>query len=538
MGDSVFTTFLRDYYERWALRHVDERAIRASAERAYGKDLGWFFQQWVHGTGLLNYGMGADTTVCATEVGGRGRAKCVTRVRVTRHGELRHPMPVGVRTATGWHMARAKAELDDQWVDVESDTKPDSIALDPFHVTWDWDWRDNTEEAWVGTIHAPDVVVDWPFLKQENRARTIVALAPRVWYSDPQGVMAGVGARTNYIGLTDIHRGLVGTATRRPAGWSTISQIQLRAQADDVYLAPFMNRPLMGVAASAMFLDGIARGTLNKRWNLSPFILANGPQLHLTAEFSGTYPTVMTELPEQWENAHVTELAGRGRWESPRRPDSSRVTVMVDGGVGYAAGRRDPDTPLAPAARSGGYGRVFGSIESFSHLSLGTRTLTIRANAGAAPEAPLQRSIFAASKDPFETFTNNYWRPRGAAFKQPGFAIVPGGGAGLRGFDPVLAFDAVASANVNIDQRVMSFAGPFGRLSIWGGAFGDAGLGSLKDSGTDVFIDLGVGLRVRGRFYDRDVDLRIDVPAVANDPVGTTSSLSRLDRFRLVVDWR
>src|SRR4051812_1695624 len=132
MGDSVFTAFLHDYYNRWAFRHVDERAMRASAERAFGADLGWFFDQWLRGTGLLNYGMGADTTVGANGL-------YVTRVRVTKHGELRHPMPVGVHTAAGWTMARSKVELDDQWVDVQTSAKPDSIALDPFHTTWDWD---------------------------------------------------------------------------------------------------------------------------------------------------------------------------------------------------------------------------------------------------------------------------------------------------------------------------------------------------------------------------------------------------------------
>src|SRR6185436_13834828 len=193
-----------------------------------------FFEQWVHGTGLLNYGMGADTTVCIPNGNGNGNGteRCITRVRVTRHGELRHPMPVGVHTATGWHMARAKAELDDQWVDVASDAKPDSIALDPFHATWDWDWRDNTDEAWVGTIHAPDVVVDWPFLDQQNRARTIVALAPRLWYSNGQGLLVGLGVRTNYIGMTDIHRALIGSGTRSD-GTSINSLLQLRAQADD-----------------------------------------------------------------------------------------------------------------------------------------------------------------------------------------------------------------------------------------------------------------------------------------------------------------
>src|SRR5579884_1280131 len=58
MGDSVFLRFTHDYYDRWALKHVDERAIRASAERAYGKPLDWFFDEWVHGTGLMDYALG------------------------------------------------------------------------------------------------------------------------------------------------------------------------------------------------------------------------------------------------------------------------------------------------------------------------------------------------------------------------------------------------------------------------------------------------------------------------------------------------
>jgi hypothetical protein len=34
LGEAPFAAFLRDYYARWALRHVDEAAMRASAERA------------------------------------------------------------------------------------------------------------------------------------------------------------------------------------------------------------------------------------------------------------------------------------------------------------------------------------------------------------------------------------------------------------------------------------------------------------------------------------------------------------------------
>lgn len=532
MGDSVFTAFLRDYYDRWALRHVDERAMRASAERVYGKDLRWFFDQWVHGTGLLNYGMGADTTVGSP-------AGYVTRVRVTKHGDLRHPMPVGIHTPAGWTIVRSKVEMDDQWVDITTTAKPDSIALDPLHTTWDWDWRDNTEEAWVGTIHAPDVVVDWPFLEQHNRTRTIVALAPRLWYSEPQGLIGGVGARTNYIGLTDLHEVLVGFASRdgRAGGVTTSlqSRLQFRAQADDVYLAPFMTRPLMGVGASIAFLDGIARGTVSRRWNLSPFVYANGPKIGATATISGTYPGESILLPEQWDNAHVTELSGLVHVIAPSLGDSSLNTVTIDAGVGYAAARD-------PSARSRGYGRILASMENVTHLTLGQRILTIRLNAGFAPNAPRQRSIFASSRDPFETFSNNYFRPRGALFKQPDITVIPLGGARMRGFSPLLALDRVISGNFDAAQHFRTWTGPFGRLSLWAGPFADIGTATAASTSPanlteHLLVDAGVGIVVRGKFYDRDIRIRLDAPLIVNRPV-TPASLGGLpSAIRWTVDW-
>ena len=36
LGDSTFRAFFHDYYDRWALKHVDEPAMRTSAERRYG----------------------------------------------------------------------------------------------------------------------------------------------------------------------------------------------------------------------------------------------------------------------------------------------------------------------------------------------------------------------------------------------------------------------------------------------------------------------------------------------------------------------
>ena len=532
MGDSAFTAFLHEYYDRWAMKHVDERAIRGSAERIYGSSLGWFFDEWLRSSGLLNYGVGEDTTVVAN--GGY-----VTRVRVMRFGELRHAMPVGVHTAAGWTIGRAKAELDDQWVDVTTAAKPDSIALDPWHTTWDWDWRDNTKQRWVGTVHAPDVVADWPFLDQANRARTIVGLSPRLWYSNPQGLVGGIGLNANYLGMTDVSSSGLAFASRdgrdaAGAKSNLISRLNFRAATDDVYLSPLMTRPLMGVHVGAAFLDGIARADLARNWDLSPFILANGPNIGATVGVTATYPLDGALLPEQWNNSNVIEAMGSVRYSAPSEPDGQTTTASVEGGVGYSAAR-DLSTTSRP------YARVLASLESETYLAPG-RSVRIGLNAGLAPDAPLQRSIFASSADPWQTFDDDYYRPRGAVFKQPNVSVIPLGGARLRGFSPLLGLNKVVSANIEASQRLKTWSGDFGQLALWAGPFLDAGAASassLSPAGLSdpMLIDAGLGILVRGRFYDRPIMMRLDAPLAVNHPV-TPSSLGGLPAaIRWTLEW-
>ena len=57
-------------------------------------------------------------------------------------------------------------------------------------------------------------------------------------------------------------------------------------------------------------------------------------------------------------------------------------------------------------------------------------------------------------------------------------------------------------------------------------------------TGSHPFVDVGVGIRLRGRFYDRDVDLRLDAPLAVNDPFGGGSGISRPETLRWTFDWR
>ncbi|GLC27935.1 M1 family metallopeptidase [Roseisolibacter agri] len=124
IGDAAFARFLNDYYARWANRHVDEAAMRASAERAAGRDLGWFFTQWVHGVGVVDYAL---RDVAVRETGGGWQV----RGTLVRAGAYRHPISVGVRTESGWTLVQGDAARDSQSIELRVAERPLEVRLDP-----------------------------------------------------------------------------------------------------------------------------------------------------------------------------------------------------------------------------------------------------------------------------------------------------------------------------------------------------------------------------------------------------------------------
>src|SRR5687767_14379111 len=194
LGDSAFVAFLHDYYARWALKHVDERAMRASAERVSGRDLGWFFDQWVHKTGLTDYELrrarwSRDST-----------GSWVTLADVRRRSGYRHPMSVGVRTASGWSFGRVtEPPYDRQVVRIVTQDEPIEVRIDPLHFSWDWDRRNDRMRGFFGS--SPRYGIDWPFLTQGDRERKVALFAPLAWYSAAGGVTPAPRLRENYLGL-------------------------------------------------------------------------------------------------------------------------------------------------------------------------------------------------------------------------------------------------------------------------------------------------------------------------------------------------
>jgi hypothetical protein len=519
MGDSAFLAFTHDYYTRWALKHVDELAMRAAAERAYLHDLDWFFNQWVHHTGLMDYSLGG---VQVTTDG----ARYETTAHVHREGELRHPMPVGVHTASGWTIGRMVAQADNDNVKIVTTERPDLIVLDPYHVTWDWDWRNNVQSAYLLNIREPRLTFNWPWIDQVDRSHSIVAAAPTAWYTNPQGAVFGIRAKTNYLSLVDNYDAGLAFATRRPTTAdgkkpTVATFVNAWVRGENLYL-PGASRPLMGVGGDANYLDGIAKVDLYQKWDLSPFVFTPGPAIGAKAYVTMTVPTSSLLLPEQWDKANVTELGGSAFYKTLVEPDSAYTIFRASAGTGFTS------STSAPAGPSRGYFRAEGSIGAVRPIVGTALQARIRLFGGLANDAPRQRAIFASSQDPFETFNNDLFRGRGALLKQDNVNYLPLGGAGMRGFGINVPLNRVAAANAEVAQRLAVVSGSWGRASVAASLFADLGYGSstlvaLTDSASQAkgergsaLSDAGAGLVFRGHLYDRDVYLRLDAPVFVN----------------------
>jgi hypothetical protein len=127
IGEEAFMRGLRLYYERNALRHVREEDLRAAMEEAAGRDLRWFFLQWIHTTATLDYRVGQVSTRQLDD------GAWETTVEVLREGDAW--MPVTLRV--GDQTQRLENREPTQTVRVRTAARPVEVVLDPDDVLLD-----------------------------------------------------------------------------------------------------------------------------------------------------------------------------------------------------------------------------------------------------------------------------------------------------------------------------------------------------------------------------------------------------------------
>jgi hypothetical protein len=133
MGDDAFRAALRTYYAENMLRHVRETDLRRAVNAAHGEPLDWFFDQWIHTTHTLDYGIG----VVRAEQRPDGRWDA--HVEVLRHGAAWMPVDLDVNGTRVRLTSREARQL----VVITSAERPEAAVLDPDSVLIDVDPGNN-----------------------------------------------------------------------------------------------------------------------------------------------------------------------------------------------------------------------------------------------------------------------------------------------------------------------------------------------------------------------------------------------------------
>ncbi|MGH7670107.1 MAG: hypothetical protein ACRENQ_11505, partial [Gemmatimonadaceae bacterium] len=391
-------------------------------------------------------------------------------------------------------------------------------------------------QNWFG-LSGAEPVFDWPFLDQANRDHSLVALSPMVWYSDPGALTVGMRARSSYLSLVDQYDfGLAVTSGLRttpghPAP-SAISRVQGWWRFQNPYW-DLLGKPAIGTSAGVAVLDGVAKLDFSQHWDLSPFWTAVGPRIGATLGVTGAYPYDRGMLPAGWEDRSLTEVHGSMDFQLPRSAlgDEGSMRLAVSAAAGLAnPAQRVPGSgfvltsgpaaaySLGPVAEPAGYGRVEVEGTSVSTYADSASLLSLRLYGAVSNTPPAQRALHLSASDPLSNFADNWYRPQGSILTSSGVNYLPLGGAGLRGYDPSVTVNRIVAGNVEVSQRLARRV--FSGLSVYGSAFGEAGFAASTtyQLNGSLLGDAGVGLSLRGKLYDRDVTMRLDLPLVVQQP--------------------
>ncbi|MDX1675791.1 MAG: M1 family aminopeptidase, partial [Longimicrobiales bacterium] len=121
LGEEVFRAGLREYHGRYRFRNVTGHDFRRAMERVSGRDLGWFFHQWLETTDWLDWGL------AGARVAEAGDGRYVVTAELERRGPAW--MPVVVEAGD----VRVLVESRERSVSVtlRPTVRPEAVVVDP-----------------------------------------------------------------------------------------------------------------------------------------------------------------------------------------------------------------------------------------------------------------------------------------------------------------------------------------------------------------------------------------------------------------------
>jgi hypothetical protein len=187
VGAEAFEKICREYFNRWALKHVNEARFKQVCEEVSGMDLDWFFQQWLHETKTVDYRLGSVKKEKAAN------GDWQTTVEIERKDEGIMPVEVELaldgqeKTQQRWDGKEKKGKLT-----FTTKTEPHRAVLDPEDQIMD------KSRLGHGSMRV-ELYPEYPYINlYEPPDAYVVTWKPSLWYNDIDGMRLGVRFNSHY----------------------------------------------------------------------------------------------------------------------------------------------------------------------------------------------------------------------------------------------------------------------------------------------------------------------------------------------------
>jgi len=156
LGEELWWKAIRSYLESHAFGNVDSHEFRIAVEEATGRELEWFFRQWVYGKGHPKLEVRESWEAEAGRV--------VLTVRQTQAGEngvgvFFLPVPVEITTEAGTRSITVWCDEAEERFELEVDGRPLLVRFDKGgRIPMDLDFEKSTDELLYQLAHDDDVL--------------------------------------------------------------------------------------------------------------------------------------------------------------------------------------------------------------------------------------------------------------------------------------------------------------------------------------------------------------------------------------------
>lgn len=493
MGKPAFWKGMREYYKTWQLKHVNESRFREVMQAQTDTDLEWFFNEWLHQTGYVDYAL---DSVRKTSL---GKDSLTVQVQIRNRGKFTMPVTVELQTKDGQSQRKLWFSSDRSGsVVFHTHSAVQRVILDPDNQILDVNYLNNysgiPKYTWLPNI---------PGLQYHPRDAFVVRYGVTLWYNSPDGLRPGLKLDRSYLG--NRRRLILGIWYGSKSG-----QVDYDVSYENrLYrISPQLRYRLRSASIEGRQWNEIQ---LSDRWERGWNLL---PETEIQAGFRNIALVDSSYLYSPRERGVINQLYGKIRyqfrgidWHSSVSGEyiTSQKFLYSDFNFNTISLEwQYRDSRLKPFTI---FGRLFGGIALFNS------------------EIPVQQRFSVADGGQYASFNHFYSRSRGSFFglsNAHNYVYIPGDG-NVRGYHSsrIAGGDNIVAANLEIRKDAGQW---FPIQGVTFAAFTDmayAGLNLSLDytiDKKDFFADAGVGISLEKRILQIPFYTRVDFPFWINQP--------------------